>query len=129
MTVMTLHQQRTHPSYVEGCFGCKAASLQIGPAAMPVYSAGRPNYLTQRRHGSLSRDMEAYKRLRREGHQPPHISGSAFLERQADHPFEITRGKVYRGEAGRYFKEAIDMFDDNGFDPAMPHAEPKPVEQ
>lgn len=122
----TVIHQRTHPGLdVPGCFGCKVSTVQIGPAAMPTYSEGRPNYRTQRRHGNLGADMEAYRRLRREGHQPPHISGSAFLERQADHPFEITRGKVYRGEAGRYFKEAIDALADNGFDPAVPRTEPK----
>jgi hypothetical protein len=26
----TLHEIKTHPVYVEGCFGCKAASLRIG---------------------------------------------------------------------------------------------------
>lgn len=26
----TLHEIQTHPEYVEGCFGCKAATLQIG---------------------------------------------------------------------------------------------------
>ena len=26
---MTLHQRRTHPVPVEGCFGCKAANVQI----------------------------------------------------------------------------------------------------
>lgn len=27
---MTLHQIQTHPEYVEGCFGCKAATLRFG---------------------------------------------------------------------------------------------------
>lgn len=27
---MTLHQIRTHPEYVEGCFGCKVSTQQIG---------------------------------------------------------------------------------------------------
>lgn len=26
----TLHELKTHPEYVEGCFGCKVSSLQIG---------------------------------------------------------------------------------------------------
>lgn len=26
----TLHQRRTHPKYVDGCFGCKAGTQQIG---------------------------------------------------------------------------------------------------
>lgn len=26
---MTLHEQRTHPQPVDGCFGCKAATLAL----------------------------------------------------------------------------------------------------
>ena len=26
----TLHEIQTHPTYVEGCFGCKAATLRFG---------------------------------------------------------------------------------------------------
>ena len=28
---MTLHQLRTHPEYVEGCFGCKASTVDLNP--------------------------------------------------------------------------------------------------
>jgi hypothetical protein len=28
---MTLHQLRTHPEYVEGCFGCKATTVDLNP--------------------------------------------------------------------------------------------------
>lgn len=27
---MSLHQIQTHPEYVEGCFGCKASTLELG---------------------------------------------------------------------------------------------------
>lgn len=27
---MTLHQRKTHPTYVEGCFGCKIGTQRIG---------------------------------------------------------------------------------------------------
>lgn len=27
---MSLHQRQTHPEYVEGCFGCKASTLELG---------------------------------------------------------------------------------------------------
>lgn len=124
---MTRHQQLTHPEYVEGCFGCKAGSIMLSPA-VELRVQGDGTYRTQRIHGSLAGDMAAYKRLRAEGHQPPHIRGSAFLERQADHPFEIARGKVYRGAAGTAFKEAIDMLADHGVDPTTPQDTPKPVE-
>lgn len=54
---MTLHQQRTHPEPVEGCFGCKAASIQWGS----IDVAG------ERRH---VRRLDLYKSARKQGIQP-----------------------------------------------------------
>ena len=28
---MSLHIERTHPEYVEGCFGCKASTVDLNP--------------------------------------------------------------------------------------------------
>ncbi len=28
---MSLHRVRTHPNFVEGCFGCKASTLDLNP--------------------------------------------------------------------------------------------------
>ena len=28
---MSLHRRLTHPEYVEGCFGCKASTLDLNP--------------------------------------------------------------------------------------------------
>ena len=28
---MSLHRERTHPDFVEGCFGCKASTLDLNP--------------------------------------------------------------------------------------------------
>ena len=28
---MSLHRERTHPDYVEGCFGCKASTVDLNP--------------------------------------------------------------------------------------------------
>ena len=28
---MSLHRVRTHPDFVEGCFGCKASTLDLNP--------------------------------------------------------------------------------------------------
>jgi hypothetical protein len=28
---MSLHRIRTHPEYVEGCFGCKASTVDLNP--------------------------------------------------------------------------------------------------
>ena len=28
---MSLHRERTHPDYIEGCFGCKASTVDLNP--------------------------------------------------------------------------------------------------
>ena len=28
---MSLHRERTHPEFVEGCFGCKALTVDLNP--------------------------------------------------------------------------------------------------
>ena len=28
---MSLHRERTHPDFIEGCFGCKASTLDLNP--------------------------------------------------------------------------------------------------
>jgi hypothetical protein len=42
------------------------------------------------------RDMEAYKRLRKQGLQPPNWTGCAALEQRAETETEITLGKAAR---------------------------------
>jgi len=66
---MALHH-RTHPEFVPGCWGCKAASLHLSPG----YTA------TKRRETDLDRDLDAYARMRRNGVQPINITGAARLE-------------------------------------------------
>lgn len=55
---MSLHRERTHPEYVEGCFGCKVGSLQMSDV---------------RAHASLKhtdRELNAYRDARKQGIQP-----------------------------------------------------------
>jgi hypothetical protein len=50
------------------------------------------------REQALSRDRDAYRRLRAEGLQPPTIAGSAALEATMDHRFEAEVGHVFPKE-------------------------------
>jgi hypothetical protein len=43
----------------------------------------------------MNADLPAYRRLRDEGLQPPHVGGSAALERDATDPIEVNTGKIY----------------------------------
>lgn len=113
---MTLHQRRTHPVPVEGCWACRVATIQVSPAAMTARLEGDRDYAYQQRFaGEWERgDRDAYRRLRREGYQPPHIAGSAVLEKHASTPYEIETGRV--SENPRQLSEALTILNDNGFE-------------
>jgi len=48
-----------------------------------------------------TKDMDAYKRLRKEGHQPPMIQGSSDLEKKASTGFEIDSGQAIKNDKTR----------------------------
>jgi putative FmdB family regulatory protein len=48
-----------------------------------------------------TKDMDAYKRLRGEGHQPPMIQGSSDLERKATTGFEVDSGQAIKNDKTR----------------------------
>lgn len=58
------------PGQLRGCFADKARSVRVEPAG-PKYKA---------RERVMSRDNDAYRRLRKDGVQPNRVDGSADLE-------------------------------------------------
>jgi len=46
-------------------------------------------------------DMDAYKRLRKDGVQPPAINGSAQLEARAEEKHEVNSGHTFSTASGR----------------------------
>lgn len=58
MGIMSLHRQLTHPEFVEGCFGCKAGTLQW--VSMDAHSKNKAN----------DRELDAYRSARKQGIQP-----------------------------------------------------------
>ena len=59
----------------ERCFAESARSLSVMSQATRTIN---------RRDATLSTDLAAYKRLRKDGLQPPRIDGSAMRERHAE---------------------------------------------
>jgi hypothetical protein len=102
--MIPLHVRKTHPTPVEGCFGCKAAGVSFGAVAGPV------SELAQRER-VLSQDMDAYKRMRRAGYQPGHLAGSATVEREARNPLEIRHPRIIgmNEEARQHAQNAVDV--------------------
>lgn len=118
---MTRHQREVHPVHVPGCYPCKLASVQLGPAATPTRSEAEPGQREfMQRFGAQfhNGDREAYKRLRADGLQPRTVDGSAHLERHATTRFEVETGRIYDDKAS--LTEALSICDDHGFDPLKP---------
>lgn len=55
---MSLHRVRTHPEFVEGCFGCKASTLQLLDGEIRAWSHGQ------------ERELSSYRDARKYGIQP-----------------------------------------------------------
>lgn len=55
---MSLHRERRHPEFVEGCFGCKASTLSYQDMHIRAWS-----------HAN-DRELDAYRGARKNGIQP-----------------------------------------------------------
>lgn len=55
---MSLHRERVHQGYVEGCFGCKASTLSFSD--IQIRTVAHRN----------ERELDAYANARRQGIQP-----------------------------------------------------------
>lgn len=79
---------------VEGCFGCKIASVGVASSACPTRGGGARVATIARKDKVLEKDLDAYKRLRDEGLQPHNIDGSAKIEQLADTKFQVETGII-----------------------------------
>lgn len=102
---MSIHH-RTHPEYVEGCFGCKVSTLMLAPSVAATTAWGGAAAREKAMERRWAKDMPAYKRLREQGYQPPSIDGAARLEREASSRFEIESGKAFPGKE-KEVKDAV----------------------
>ena len=59
---MSLHRERTHPEYVEGCFGCKASTVDLNP--------GEANSRLTMSAKKWDKELALYRTARAQGIQP-----------------------------------------------------------
>lgn len=81
--------RRTHPTPVDGCFGCKVTSIQVAPSATPSRRGGSDAAAAVAREKRWDRDHAAYRRLWAEGLSPHTLDGAADLERDAKSKADI----------------------------------------
>jgi hypothetical protein len=59
---MSLHRERTHPEFVEGCFGCKASTIDLNP--------GEANSRLTMSAKKWDKELALYRSARSQGIQP-----------------------------------------------------------
>ena len=59
---MSLHRERTHPDYVEGCFGCKASTVDL--------NAGEASTRLTMSSKKWDKELALYRQARAQGIQP-----------------------------------------------------------
>jgi hypothetical protein len=59
---MSLHRIRTHPEFVEGCFGCKASTIDLNP--------GEANSRLTMSAKKWDNELALYRQARAQGIQP-----------------------------------------------------------
>jgi hypothetical protein len=81
---MSLHRRTTHPEYVEGCFGCKVSTLEMG--------VGDANSKVSMSTTKWDAELKAYKDARAQGIQP---AGTSMKAVQKAVDISNKTGKAY----------------------------------
>jgi hypothetical protein len=88
---MTLHQRQTHPEFVEGCFGCKVGTLEMG--------TGDANSNRTMSSKKWNGELNAYKKAREQGIQP---AGTTMKKVQEAIDKSDKAGKAYDANTGGF---------------------------
>jgi len=75
--------------------------VRISASATPTRSSNIDIPATAAAEKQKAADMDAYKRLRRNGTQPPAINGSAGLESKAETVHEVNSGRTFNTARSR----------------------------
>jgi hypothetical protein len=82
---MNLHQRQAHPEYVEGCFGCKIGTLELG-------TGDATRDISDKKWTS---ELQAYRDARAQGIQP---AGTTRAHVEAAYEASAILGKAYNSE-------------------------------
>ena len=77
-----------------GCPSYRDHLLSVGVAASAMPSRKGGVIHTEAREVAFGKDADAYRRLRKDGLQPPHVDGSHRLEAGANHSIEVESGAL-----------------------------------
>jgi hypothetical protein len=88
---MSLHQKTKHPEFVEGCFGCKISTLELGTG-----DAGRAESMSQKK---WDKELNLYKSARDQGIQPAGTS-TKQIQKAIDDSNKV--GKAFDANTGGF---------------------------
>jgi hypothetical protein len=88
---MNKHQIQTHPEFVEGCFGCKIGTLQMGTG-----DAGRADSMSDKKWNN---ELNAYADARKQGIQP---AGTSLKQVQDAVDKSNKAGKAFDANTGGF---------------------------
>jgi len=88
---MNKHQIQTHPEFVEGCFGCKIGTLQMGTG-----DAGRAEAMSDKK---WNKELSAYADARKQGIQP---AGTSLKQVQDAVDKSNKAGKAFDANTGGF---------------------------
>lgn len=88
---MNLHQIQKHPEYVEGCFGCKVGTLELG--------TGDANNKRAMPEKQWNAELKAYKDARAQGIQP---AGTSIHKVREAIDKSDKAGKAYNANTGGF---------------------------
>lgn len=100
MPALTLHQRQKHPTYVDGCFGCKVSTLQFAPSVAESTESGAHVKAANEWDRLNELDVAAYKSLVANGIQPAHVGGCDRAVREGHTDYEIVSGQDLRRTYG-----------------------------
>ena len=107
------------PDCPPDCFGCKAASIRFSGECTPNRKpeVHQQNEFARR----MTRDNEAYRRLRKEGYQPKAVQGAADVEQFATSRFEVESGhRLSSAKVGKKYDETQKYLVDAGIRSSSP---------
>lgn len=93
---MSLHPESCRDPNCSLLYAEHLRSIAISAAALPNRRKDTAEGLQRDRE--IDRDLDAYKRLRHSGVQPPRNQGSALLEKTATHRWQVESKPRMEGE-------------------------------
>lgn len=94
---MTLHQQREHPEYVEGCFACRISGVSFGQGTHDTKTGGAGGSIKMEKQ--IEKDRPAYAAMKKQGLKPARMIGAHELMTKAETRYEIESGQLMPGKA------------------------------